>query len=632
LDAEPAFDLEYGLELLGHEEFRPGQRECIESLLSLGRVLLVAPTGGGKSLCYQLPAAILPGTTVVISPLIALMNDQVTALEGRGIPATYLASTLDSDEIRKRMAKMAAGEYKLVYVSPERLTFPGFRGLLMDTEIPLIAVDEAHCISEWGHDFRPEYSQIGETLAQLPPTRVLACTATATPVVRDEILAKLGLGAETPQILRGFARPNLSLAATEYAGRKHRATEVDAMLARALGGPELAGGAAIIYSPTRKQSEAEAKRLGQEGWTAAAYHAGLSAKVRERVQKRFSTGRLDVVVATNAFGMGIDRADVRAVIHLGPPGSVEAYYQEVGRAGRDGDEAWGLLLTTSSDMPLRRRLLEMDVDGGPPDPETIEHKWSLFLELMRWVEGGSCRHDAILRYFGDDAEVLEGCGRCDVCRGFAAEEHDEEEVSLLVRKALSGVARVHGRYGLRLAATLLVGKADERLARAGLDEVRTFGVLSELPEAWIVSLLRRCVTAGWVMFSGAERPVVSLTREGQQVMRGERAARLLLPPRDAARGRSPSARKGGSAAVDGVELDEAGLELFEALRTYRLSRSKTDGIPPFHVASDRSLREVVLLRPRDLSELQLAHGIGPTKAERYGTELLEVVAQFGAQG
>jgi ATP-dependent DNA helicase RecQ len=628
----PDANLDAALARFGHSAFRPGQREAIETLLGAGRLLLVAPTGGGKSLCYQLPAALLPGTTLVVSPLIALMQDQVAALERAGVAATYLASTLDAGETRRRMAAIARGELDLVYVAPERLALPGFRALLADLACPLVAVDEAHCISEWGHDFRPEYLEIGAVVETLRPRCLLACTATATPVVRDEILARLGLPADTPQMVRGFARPNLSLRAHEVGSRRERDAAVDAALAEALGGPGSGRGTAIVYAPTRRGAEEEAARLGARGFRVACYHAGLAAEVRDTAQRGFREGALEVVVATNAFGMGIDRPDVRAVVHLGPPGSLEAYYQEVGRAGRDGARALGLLLHRGADLPLRRHLIESGADGKAPPPEVIEHKWNLFLELVRWAEGGSCRHDAILRYFGDEAETLAGCGICDVCARLAeAPEQDAEETTLRVRKLLSGVARVHGRFGLKVALKLVRGESDERLARSGLDRVPTFGTLRDEPAEWLERVARRLVTAGWVSFEGGERPVVVLTEPGRRVMRGELPARIVLPGRAAAgagpRGaRLPAAARGArSAGAAPAELDAAASALFEALRAWRLDTARSAGVPPYVVASDRSLREIALFRPRSRDELQLAHGIGPTKAERYGAAILEVV-------
>jgi ATP-dependent DNA helicase RecQ len=637
--ASTGLDLDGALARLGYAAFRPGQRESIETLLQRGRLLLVAPTGGGKSLTYQLPATLLSGTTLVVSPLVSLMADQVQALEARGVAATFLASTLDQGEMRRRMARAAAGRLHLVYVAPERLTFPGFRSLLHDLECPLVAVDEAHCISEWGHDFRPEYLEIGGLLAELTGSRVLACTATATPVVRDEILSRLGLGPDTPQIVRGFARPNLSLRALEIGNDRERQRAVDAALAEALTGPGQGRGTAIVYAPTRKQAEQEGERLRGRGWRARVYHAGLGAAARESAQRDFAGGGAEIVVATNAFGMGIDRPDVRAVIHLGPPGSIEAYYQEVGRAGRDGADALGLLLVSPRDLPLRRALLERGAEGVRPEPAVLEHKWGLFLELIRWVEGGSCRHDAILRYFGDEAETLDGCGRCDVCRalGGAGERVDAETVTLIVRKALSGAARVHGRFGLQTAVKLVHGDADPRLERAGLTRVQTFGNLREHASEWLLALFRRCVSAGWISFTGAERPVVVLTEDGRAVMKGERPARLLLPSLPASRavdrsgGRraappAPSPAAPPAAGTVSPEPDAAAGALFEALRRHRLEVAREEGVAPFIVASDRTLRDIARLRPRTLDELLWAYGIGQQKALRYGRGLLEVVA------
>jgi ATP-dependent DNA helicase RecQ len=374
------------------------------------------------------------------------------------------------------------------------------------------------------------------------------------------------------------------------------------------------------------------------------YHAGLDGPTRAAAQRDFSDGRAEIVVATNAFGMGIDRPDVRAVIHLGPPGSIEAYYQEVGRAGRDGADALGLVLVSARDLPLRRALLERGADGIAPNPAVLEHKWGLFLELIRWVEGGSCRHDAILRYFGDEAETLDGCGRCDVCRTLQenAGRVDPETARLLVRKALSGVARVHGRFGLQTAVKLVHGEADPRLERDGLTRVPTFGNLREYSGDWLLALLRRCVTAGWVSFTGGDRPVVVLTEEGRAVMKGARPARLLLPPsRQAGRIERPGRRhpvgarnvatpRGSGSAP--AELDAAASVLFEALRRHRLEVARGDGIAPYVVASDRTLRDIAALRPRSLDELQCAYGIGPEKAERYGAGLLRVVRSLSGGG
>ena len=626
----PALDLDAGLARFGHPAFRPGQREAIEALLEGGRLLLVAPTGGGKSLIYQLPATLFPGTTLVVSPLVSLMHDQVRALEERGIPATFLAATLSADEMRDRLARLRSGAFKLAYVAPERLAYPGFRALAASLAPPLVAVDEAHCISEWGHDFRPEYLQIGALIEELRPPRVLACTATATPIVRDEILVRLGLGADTPQMVRGFARPNLALRARHVLAPTERDRAVDGVLAEALGGPGAGRGAAIVYAPTRRSAEEEAVRLAGRGWKADAYHAGLPGATRTRVQRAFSDGTLEVAVATNAFGMGIDRADVRVVAHLAPPGSVEAYYQEVGRAGRDGAEAIGLLLHSPGDLPLRRRLIEAGGGDEAPRPEVVEHKWALFLDLMRWAEGGSCRHDAILRYFGDEAETLSGCGRCDVCRQIDQDVMDDAEAALVVRKALSAVARVDRRFGLGAAVKLLSGLPDPRLARAGLDRTPTFGALREHPEAWITQLLRRCVTAGWVDFTAGDKPLAVLTPSGRAVMKGERPPRLVLPREEEAApaaGRGRAGSRGRSREETPDKLPVEAQPVFEALRALRLELAREESVPAFVVASDRTLRDIAFLRPRSRAELVRAHGIGEAKADRYGRQILETVAR-----
>ncbi len=646
-------DLAAALARLGHAGFRPGQREAIETLLARRRVLLVAPTGGGKSLCYQLPALVLPGTTIVVSPLIALMQNQVDALHARGVAATFLASTLDPATMRERLARLMRGEYQLVYVAPERLAAPDFRARLARMHCPLIAVDEAHCISEWGHDFRPEYLQIGALVRELAPPHVLACTATATPVVRDEILVRLGLPADTPQLVRGFARPNLALRVAEVSGARERQARVDAALGEALGRPAAAPaaaqgargrGAAIVYAPTRRLADEEGARLAAGGRRVAVYHAGLDAAERTRAQAAFMRGDVDVVCATNAFGMGIDRADVRAVIHLGPPGSVEAYYQEVGRAGRDGADAIGLMCWSQQDLPLRRRLLERPVQDVLPDPDVVEHKWSLFLELIRWAEGGSCRHDAILRYFGDEAETLAGCGRCDECLSIAGDGGRGDEAGAdaagdaaalearrteLARILLSGVARLDSRYGMKQVVRLLHGEAEERLERLGLTQVPTFGRLADRPQEWIQRALSRCVTAGWVSFTGEDHPVVKLTRDGIAVMRGQQPARWLPPPvqRRVLHAGSPGRIVRGVARIAFGEaaLDEAGERLFDALRAARLALAQEHGVPAYVVAHDRSLREMARLRPRSERELLNVPGFGPQKVERYGPALLAVV-------
>jgi ATP-dependent DNA helicase RecQ len=416
------------------------------------------------------------------------------------------------------------------------------------------------------------------------------------------------------------------LRAVEVDDARQRDAQVDALLHEALGGPRRGAGVAIVYAPTRRGAEEEAARLAARGWAASVYHAGLGPPARETSQRAFLAGAVEVMVATNAFGMGIDRPDVRAVVHLGPPGSIEAYYQEVGRAGRDGAPAWGLLLVSPADMPRRRRLLESDAPGEA----VLAHKWGLFLELMRWAEGGSCRHDAILRYFGDEAETLDGCGHCDVCEALQ-EDTPPEEVALVVRKALSAVARVHRRFGLQAAVQLLRGQADPRLERAGLDRTSTFGCLKERSEPWLLRVLRRCVTAGWVDLTAGDRPVVFLTEAGRAVMKAERPARLLLPSRESAAAAARTSRGRDRAGRSQIQANlpeaEGAAAVFAALREHRLALSRAQGVPPFVVASDRTLREIAAARPRTVDELMRVYGIGEAKALRYGKGFLDVVAR-----
>ncbi|AUX31591.1 MULTISPECIES: ATP-dependent DNA helicase RecQ [Sorangium] len=674
----------------GIASFRPWQREAIDALLGgAGRVLVVAPTGGGKSLCYQLPAVALPGTTLVLSPLISLMEDQVRALEARGIPATFVASSLPREENGRRLAALRRGEYKLVYAAPERLAFDGFLEALAESRLSLVAVDEAHCIVQWGHDFRPDYLRIGAALARLRPPRVLACTATATPDARDEIIRRLGWprsspgddgaagepGPEGPPpkvILRGFARPNLHLQVSAVDGPREAGRLTARALLDALGDPGRPRGAGIVYAATRKGAERLAEALRDAGWNAEAYHAGLAPESRARLSAGFADRSLSVVVATNAFGMGIDRPDVRLVVHAQPPSSIEAYYQEVGRAGRDGDPARGLLLFAPADIALRRRLCQLGEGGAEASADDAARAWGLFRELLRYIDAATCRHDFILRYFGDEAESLGGCGHCDVCLEVdALEESDPAALARdndLVRRALAGVARAKGGAGMQAIASMLTGESNERVRRMGLDRLSTFGVLEGKRHDEAMSILRVLLANAWIDLTTGEFPVPLVTPSGWRVMRGEVLARVRLPlpaarrkplrrpaaPSPAARPaatapssptRAPTAARASSSAAHdraaaaavaaspaqaepAVELEERDVPLFEALRAHRAALAKEKSLPAYIIAHDRTLREIARIRPASLDDLALARGMGQAKISSYGEGILRVVREF----
>lgn len=620
--------------VFGLGAFRPWQREAIDALLGEpGRVLVVAPTGGGKSLTYQLPAAVLAGTTLVVSPLVALMEDQVRALSAKGIEATYIASTLPADVRSSRESWLRKGRYKLVYVAPERLASDTFVDLLSRCEIGLVAIDEAHCIAEWGHDFRPDYLRIGALIDRLKPPRVLACTATATPEVRKQIRKELGFD-RTPshEVLRGFARPNLHLSARNVDGPKEARAILLETLAEALGGGSAPKGGAIIYAATRKTTEQYAEFLTKKGFRAAAYHAGMDGDARSRVANGFANREIAIVVATNAFGMGIDRSDIRVVVHVQPPASIEAYYQEVGRAGRDGEEARGLLLCSGADIALRRRLVSMGSEGMAQDPVLAARAWSLFRELLRYLDARSCRHDFVLRYFGDERELLGGCGHCDVCvalDGAPEDDTDQAEATLAARKALSGVARAAQRAGLGAIAEMLHGTDNERTRRFGFTALSTFGLFKDRSQEWILALLRVLLAAGYVDLTTSDHPVPLLTRAGVLVMKGETEPRLLLPD-EPKKGRAPrSSRSSGEGKTPRPEvaLDPVSKARFERLRAHRAEVAREGRVPPYVVAHDRTLVEMAVIVPSSEAALLGVHGMGPSRVERYGKGFLRVLEE-----
>jgi ATP-dependent DNA helicase RecQ len=607
------------------------QREAIGALVGgPRRVLVVAPTGGGKSLCYQQPAVELDGVALVITPLVALMADQVAALTARGVAATYVASNLDMAENERRAARAVAGDFKLLYIAPERLASGRFvDDVLAHLPISLLAVDEAHCISHWGHDFRPDYLQLGDLVARLQPPRIIACTATATPAVRREIVERLGMP-EAHQVLRGFARDNLELSVEEVSGPKKKEERIAAEVKRVLGKPAAGAGAAIIYTSQRSHAEGVAEALRHGGWRADHYHAGMDGAARNVVQEKFQQGKLDAVAATNAFGMGIDRADIRLVVHHALTESVEAYYQEVGRAGRDGQPARGLLLIADPDIAWRFRLIanEIDLDG-----EQALRRREMLRAMVSYAEGSGCRHDTILRYFEDEAEALGGCGHCDNCRASAAgtlgTEPDAAASAETVKTALSAIRGLPFVAGAGALASFLIGNPSRQITKYEWEKRKDFGALRNRNEDWAKRLLRRLV-AGGLLHVDAEHSTLQLTRRAIEVISGTRENSVRLPP-DAspASAARRSSSRGEKMLVPSVgSMDGGASTLFERLWAWREELAKRMEVPHYAILNDATLRAIAVTRPQSDEELLAIPGIGPAKLERHGADVKRIVREL----
>jgi len=615
------------------------QREAIDALTNGPRqVLVVAPTGGGKSMCYQQPAVDLDGVALVITPLVALMVDQVAGLTARGVPATYLASNLTPDENRRRAERALAGEFKLLYIAPERLSSGRFvDDVLTQLPLSLLAVDEAHCISHWGHDFRPDYLQLGDLIQRLRPPRLLACTATATPAVRREIVERLHM-LDAHQVLRGFARDNLELSVEEVSGPKKKEERIIAEVKRVLGKPGGGAGTAIVYTSQRRHAEDVAEALRAHRWRAEHYHAGMDGPDRNAVQERFQSGALDVVAATNAFGMGIDRADMRLVVHHALTESVEAYYQEVGRAGRDGMPAVGLLLVSDPDIAWRFRLIAGEVDL---DPEQLLRRREMLRAMISYAESSACRHDEILRYFEDEAEALGGCGHCDNCRsaasGALAPELDEAASADVVRAALSAIRGLSFAAGAGAISAYLIGNPSRQVIGYDWHTRKEFGVLRDRTEDWTKRLLRRMVAAGLLAID-SERPTLHPTRRAIDVISGARENPVCLPP-DAIAGASriSSSTSSGSQSVRKALVPAAGSlngnasALFERLREWRNERATAEGKPAYAVLADATLRAVAVALPQSDDELIAMPGIASAKLAQYGADLRAIVGEHIAR-
>ena len=649
----------------GYDSFRPGQSGLVDAILAGRDVLGVMPTGAGKSVCYQIPATLLPGVTIVISPLISLMRDQVDALNDAGIPAAYVNTTQGGDEQAMVLAQAAQGDIKLLYVAPERLETERFRNFATRVPISLVAVDEAHCVSQWGQDFRSSYLGIGEFIAGLParPT-VAAFTATATERVRRDIIGILGLNA--PQVtITGFDRENLYFDVLKIE-TKYKAAWVARYVAEH---PDESG---IVYCATRKETEALAAALNhtvpalrgaaggsaadsvmRDGPVAVAYHGGMPADVRNQAQRDFVTDAVPVVVATNAFGMGIDKSNVRYVIHHNMPESIEAYYQEAGRAGRDGEPSRCTLLWNESDIVTRRRLLDMDNDNErltPEERETVRMSKRRLLDgMIGYCRTTDCLHVYMTRYFGENTSrtgtCTGGCTNCDstfetldvtdIARSISRCVHDAMYDYDDQGRPTCGPVR-QGLGSGKIVAILRGSKAKDLIARH-LDRCPSYGRLHDAPEARIRDVLSQMATDGFLSIAEGRLPIVGFGQRAAETVAPEFRYEIKRVERKAAgagtgvTSRTDSSSK--SAASDGPALgsyapDDENETLFQKLRELRLSIARENSLPPYMVFNDRTLRDMARLRPITDAQFLAVNGVGDSKLAKYGKRFMEAIAGF----
>lgn len=583
--------------VFGYDAFRPGQQEIIDTLLGGEDAFVLMPTGGGKSLCYQIPALHLAGVTLVVSPLIALMKDQVDALRGNGVAAAAYHSGLDSEEARSVLASLHAGELDLLYISPERLVGSDMLARLREVDLALFAIDEAHCVSQWGHDFRPEYARLGNLRQDFRGVPMVALTATADSQTREDIREILGLGAAR-SFVAGFDRPNIRYTVID---KYKPADQLLEFLSRHR------GESGIVYALSRRKVEEIAERLKQNGLAAAAYHAGLPQALRQSVQDGFLRDDIQVVVATVAFGMGIDKPNVRFVVHYDLPRHIEGYYQETGRAGRDGLPAEALLLYGVQDVMTARRLIENTGDEAQRRIET--HKLNAMVAM---AESPTCRRRVLLNYFGDWQE--QDCGNCDVC----SDPPERFDATREAQMALSCVYRVGQRFGIRHVVDVLRGADTERIRLLQHDRLSTYGIGRELGEAEWGSIIRQLIHHGYLQQDIANYSVLRLQERARPLLRGE--IRL-----DLARARVRERTRRGakaSALAAGGPYDEA---LFEALRGLRKELAERQGVPPYVIFGDATLAHMARSKPRDEQEFLAIHGVGEHKLDKYGADFLDLI-------
>ena len=585
--------------VFGFHGFRPPQQEVIEQVVAGEDVFLVMPTGGGKSLCYQVPALHRPGLAIVVSPLISLMKDQVDALLANGVRAACFNSSLTTDEARRVSRQMADGQLDLLYVAPERLMQAEFLERLSTLKLALFAIDEAHCISQWGHDFRPDYVQIGRLRGLFPAVPIVAMTATADPETRRDIIRQLGIEQATVYVA-GFDRPNITYTVMPK-------QKPFAQLGAFLGNRRDEAG--IVYALSRKRVEQVTERLRGAGFAAAAYHAGLPDEERRRVQDAFRRDDLRIVVATVAFGMGIDKPNVRFVVHYDMPKSVESYYQETGRAGRDGLPSEALMLFGMGDVMTARSLIE-----NSDNPERVRIELQKLNAMVAYAEALTCRRRALLAYFGDQRD--HDCDNCDICN----DPPQRFDASELAKKAISCVYRVGERFGARHVIDVLRGAKGQRILDLRHNELSTYGIGGDLSSVEWDNILRQLIHLGYLVQDFTRFGALGLSPAARPVLKGETRVILGLP-RDVAKVEEKSRRKSGAG-------EGAHRALFEELRTVRKQIADAASVPPFVVFSDATLVEMAKSRPRDERELLSISGVGEHKLRRYGAQFLAAIDEY----
>jgi ATP-dependent DNA helicase RecQ len=585
--------------VFGYSQFRPRQQAIVEAVIAGEDAFVLMPTGGGKSLCYQVPALHRRGVGIVVSPLISLMKDQVDALLANGVAAACYNSGLDAGAARDVLSRLHAGELDLLYVSPERLLSSGFVDRLDDLDIALIAVDEAHCVSQWGHDFRPEYAALGSLRERLPGVPLIALTATADAQTRDDIIRVLGL--QNADIhSSGFDRPNIRYGVLE----KHK--PFDQLLGFL---DRHRGESGIVYALSRKKVEEIAGRLEAQGIRAAAYHAGFSSEQRHAVQDAFLRDDLQMVVATVAFGMGIDKPNVRFVVHFDLPRHIEGYYQETGRAGRDGLPAEALLLYGAQDVVMARRMIDNNQNSGQQRIEA--HKLNAMVAL---AEAVTCRRRVLLGYFGESLQ--QDCGNCDVC----SDPPRRFDATVEAQKALSCVYRVGQRFGIGHVVDVLRGADTERIRTLGHDSLSTYGIGSDRSEHEWVSIIRQLIHHGLLLQDIGNYSVLKLTDAARPLLRGEVELQLAMPRV------KESAKRAARAPKDaGGPYDE---QLFNELRQVRKTLADAEGKPPYIVFGDATLVQMVRDKPLDEDALMAISGVGRHKLEKYGAAFLDAIAEY----